>query len=430
MKETHNPATRNDYLLLGFLVLLGVLKQVDRNLIVSLSAFLVPDLGLSNTQFGLLTGFVFIAFYSVMGLFMGFLADRVNRIHLIAAALALWSVLTAVSGAARGFVSIAIPRAFIGVGESALTPSALSLLADRFPSSRLGFISSVFNLALPFGIGSSFIIAGSLAPLIGWRGCFYLLGVIGVVLVPILLLFRDPRKSTYTTRSASAGVDFSLKTAARDILTVLKTSRPLRLFILGAMLIALNYSVLAFDQLWLVQERGFERAEIARITGWFAISFGVAGTLHGAFLMDYCYSRFGLPRERFIAFTWLALLPLLIVYRLAEAESFLFWTGFASVYLLSSATTGPLYAAVQARAPSHMRATVIAFYMLCASFIGIGVGSLLVGVAIDWMTVLEISQPYTWVLLFATVFSGIGILVFYLAGNKQQKMNTPVSTRF
>ena len=253
--------------MLGFLVLLGVLKQVDRNLIVSLSPFLVPDLGLSNTEFGLLTGFVFIAFYSVMGLFMGFLADRVNRIHLIAAALALWSVLTAVSGAARGFVSIAIPRAFIGVGESALTPSALSLLADRFPSSRLGFISSVFNLALPFGIGSSFIVAGSLAPLIGWRGCFYLLGVIGVILVPILLLFKDPRKSVDTTRSTSAGVDFSLKTAAKDILAVLKTSRPLRLIILGAMLIALNYSVLAFDQLWLVQERGFERAEIARITG-------------------------------------------------------------------------------------------------------------------------------------------------------------------
>ena len=84
-----------------------------------------------------------------------------------------------------------------------------------------------------------------------------------------------------------AGVDFSLKTAAKDILAVLKSSRPLRLIILAAMLFALNYSVLAFDQLWLVQERGFERAEIARITGWFAISFGVTGTLHGAFLTDY-----------------------------------------------------------------------------------------------------------------------------------------------
>ena len=132
-------------------------------------------------------------------------------------------------------------------------------------------------------------------------------------------------------------------------------------------------------------------------------------------------SRFGLPRERFIAFTWLALLPLLIVYRLAEADSILFWTGFASVYLLSSAIIGPLVAAVQARSPSRMRATIIAFEMLCASFVGIGVGSMLVGVAIDWLTAMEISQPYTWVLLSATVLSGIGVFVFYLAGNKEQR---------
>ena len=228
MKESHKLATRNDYLLLGLLVLLGVLNLVDRNLIVSLSAFIVPDLGLSNTQFGLLTGFVFVAFYSVMGVFMGFLADRVNRIHLIASALTLWSVLTAVSGAARGFVSLAIPRAFIGVGESALTPSALALLADRFPSSRLGFVSSVYYLALPVGFAVSFFVAGGLAPLIGWRGCFYLLGAIGLAMIPLLLFFRDPRRGVDTMRSASAGVDFSLKTATKDLLAGTQNVAPLK----------------------------------------------------------------------------------------------------------------------------------------------------------------------------------------------------------
>ena len=248
MNETQNRATRNDYLLLVLLFGLGVINLIDRNLIVSLSNFIVPDLGLSNTQFGLLTGFVFIAFYAVMGVFMGFLADRMNRIHIIAAALTLWSILTAVSGAARGFVSLAVPRAFIGVGESALTPSALSLLADRFPSSKLGFVSSVYNFALPVGIGFSFIVAGALAPLIGWRGCFCLLGAIGLLTVPLLFFFKDPRTNTHTTPGDSASVNFSLKTAAKDILAALKTSRPLRLVILGAMLIALHYGVLAFDQ--------------------------------------------------------------------------------------------------------------------------------------------------------------------------------------
>ena len=417
MKETQNPDIRNDYLLLGLLLWINVLNLVDRNLIVSLSNFIVPDLGLSNTQFGLLTGFVFVAFYTVAGLFMGILADRVNRIHLMAVAVSLWSVFTAASGAARGFVSLAIPRVFIGVGESALNPSALSLLADRFPSSRLGFVSSIYSLALPFGIGFSFIIAGQLAPLIGWRGCFYLLGAIGLASVPVLLFFFDPRKKV-DSKGASVSVDFSLKNAVRDIFRVLKTSRPLMLIILGVTLTALNFSVLNFDQLWLVQERGFERAEIARITAWYAIILGVAGTLYGAFFMDYCYSRLAIPRERFLCYTWLALLPLLIIYRLAEAGSLLFWAGFASVYLMSGATSGPLYAAVQGRSPRHMRATIIAFQVLVSSFIAIGVGSLVIGLAIDWLTDFGISQPYTWVLLAVTVFSSTGVIAYYLAGSE------------
>ena len=106
------------YAFLGFITLLNVMNFVDRQLLASFANFIVPDLGLSNAQFGWLTGFAFIVFYAAMGLFMGVLADRVNRPRLVAAGLSLWSLLTAVSGAARGFWSLAMPRMFIGVGES------------------------------------------------------------------------------------------------------------------------------------------------------------------------------------------------------------------------------------------------------------------------------------------------------------------------
>ena len=126
------------------LTVLNVMNFVDRQLLSSFANFIVPDLNLTNTEFGLLTGLVFLFFYSTMGIFMGVLADRVNRTRLIAIGLASWSVLTALSGAAKGFVSLAIPRMFIGVGESMMTPSAMSILADRFPTSRLGFASGVY----------------------------------------------------------------------------------------------------------------------------------------------------------------------------------------------------------------------------------------------------------------------------------------------
>ncbi len=100
MDLEENRVESRHYAFLGFLTLLNVMNFVDRQLLGSFANFIVPDLGLTNTEFGLLTGLFFIVFYSAMGLFMGALADMVNRTRLIAAGLALWSALTALSGAA------------------------------------------------------------------------------------------------------------------------------------------------------------------------------------------------------------------------------------------------------------------------------------------------------------------------------------------
>ena len=150
------------YAFLGFLTVLNVMNFVDRQLLASFANFIVPDLGLSNTEFGLLTGLFFLFFYSTAGLFMGVLADTVNRTRLIACGLAAWSVLTAASGAARGFVSMALPRMFIGVGESIMTPTSMSLLADRFPASRLGFASGFYYMGVPVGVGASHFLGDGL----------------------------------------------------------------------------------------------------------------------------------------------------------------------------------------------------------------------------------------------------------------------------
>ena len=71
----HEKVAARHYVFLCFLTLLNVMNFVDRQLLASFANFIVPDLGLSNTQFGLLTGFAFILFYAAMGLFMGALAD-------------------------------------------------------------------------------------------------------------------------------------------------------------------------------------------------------------------------------------------------------------------------------------------------------------------------------------------------------------------
>ena len=105
------------YGLLLLLTLANALNMVDRNLLGSFANFLKPELHLTDTEYGLLTGLVFLVFYATAGLFMGMLADLTHRPRLIAGAIAMWSLLTAASGAARGFISLAIPRALIGIGE-------------------------------------------------------------------------------------------------------------------------------------------------------------------------------------------------------------------------------------------------------------------------------------------------------------------------
>ena len=185
------------YPLLFFLTLLNMLNFVDRQLIASFANFIVPDLGLTDTQFGFLTSLAFIFFYSIMGLFMGVLADMVNRPRLIAFGVVLWSVFTALTGTAKGFVTMALPRMFIGVGESILTPTSMSLLSDTFPEKRMGFAAGFYYMGVPIGVGISLLIAGYLGESLGWRNCFYLLGGIGLLLGLSALFFKErPRKHT------------------------------------------------------------------------------------------------------------------------------------------------------------------------------------------------------------------------------------------
>ena len=122
-------ASYSDYGFLVFLTVINVMSVVDRQLIASLANWIKPELNLTNTQFGLLTGLIFIVFYTVAGVFMGVLADRVNRTRLIAFGLMAWSALTAVSGLAKGFVSLAIPRLFIGIGCFLLKSNVISIIS-------------------------------------------------------------------------------------------------------------------------------------------------------------------------------------------------------------------------------------------------------------------------------------------------------------
>jgi MFS family permease len=285
--------------ILLFLLLLNILNMVDRTLITSFGSAIIKDLNLSDSQFGLLTGPIFVFFYSIMGLFMGALADRVHRPRLIAAGLLLWSALTAVSGMAKSFVQIGVSRLFIGVGESAMTPSAISMISDLFPKARRGTATGIYYLGVPLGAGGSFIVAGILGPMIGWRNCFFLLGGIGVVLALGLLFLKDPRRGAMEEKEDSmapeqeeALLGGDWRRVISDVLLVVRSTRALAWTMLGAVFLHVPLGAGQFAIVWLERERGFGVGEISATYGLIYIIFGTAGTFLGGILSDWYQSRF------------------------------------------------------------------------------------------------------------------------------------------
>jgi len=421
----------SDMSFLCLLTLLNVLNMLDRNLMSAFANYIVPDLGLSNTEYGLLTGLVFLIFYSVAGLYMGMLADTVNRTRLISFGVTLWSALTAASGLAWNFVSMAIPRMFIGVGESILTPSAMSLLADRFPQSRLGFAAGFYYIGAPLGAGGSFLLAGYLGPIIGWRNCFYLLGGIGIVLAAIVFFVREtPRR--HLVNSEDQKNTPSIKKIAKIAMTAIPKSPALMAAMAGAMLLHVFIGAGYFDQLWFVQERGFDRDEIAKLTGMMGLSGGLIGTFVGGVGSDWFTQKTGYGRLVFLFFVLLFCAPFMIAYRLAPGDSIWIPIGlFLGMFQIGS-FFGPFFASIQGLIPPEVRSTVIAFSILLMNVIGMGIGITVTGISVDLMISYGVNEPYSLTLICFTLFSFIAMPCFLFAGlrynHDREKLNITESS--
>lgn len=408
--------------ILLFLLLLNILNMVDRTLITSFGSAIIKDLNLSDSQFGLLTGPIFVFFYSIMGLFMGALADRVHRPRLIAAGLLLWSALTAVSGMAKSFVQIGVARLFIGVGESAMTPSAISMISDLFPKARRGTATGIYYLGVPLGAGGSFIVAGILGPMIGWRNCFFLLGGIGVVLALGLLFLKDPTRGAMEERQDSLASEqeevllgSEWRRVTSDVMLVVKSTRALAWTMLGAIFLHVPLGAGQFAIVWLERERGFGLGEISATYGLIYIIFGTVGTFLGGMLSDWYQSRFKGGRVRFLAYLMLAVAPLLVSFRFVSPSSPLFYVGMAAGMFSVSSFYGPAFSTVQDLTPVRLRGVMTGLLLVACNLLGLGIGAMMTGILSDVFSAYSVFEPLTKALLTADIVSWAAPASFFLA---------------
>jgi MFS family permease len=161
---------------LVLLVVAYTLNFVDRQVIGILAGPIKADLGLSDTQLGVMGGVAFALFYSVLGIPLGLLSDRTSRSGVISVAIAVWSGFTALCGLATGFWSLFLARVGVGVGEAGGVAPSFALIADATPKEQRSRAIAIFALGSPIGSALGIFLGGWLATSVDWRWAFISLG--------------------------------------------------------------------------------------------------------------------------------------------------------------------------------------------------------------------------------------------------------------
>lgn len=409
MSVTEQRVPRAAWGLLVFLTALNILNFVDRMIVASVAPLLIKDLHLTRAQIGILTGFGFVFFYTFVGLFLGLAADRFRRFPLIGAGLLLWSAMTALTGRARGFAQLAVPRVFVGVGEATLTPAAISMLGDSFPPQRLGLAVGVYYAGIPLGLALAFISSSFIAPRFGWRFSFYALGLIGVFATLLLLVLKEPqRRSSAATASRPAS-----RQLLRDLVRAMVERPSIVLALLGGSLLCYGSGAALHIVTWLVEERGFLYAKAAFSAGIVAIFAGFLGNVAGGAFGDFCARRFNGGRLwSLVIMTAFFAVPTWIFYTMKPGTPLFFVCWF----LTSAGTTawfGPLFSAYQELSPPQTRSTMVALALLVLNLLGVGPGPLITGIIGD-------RQSLTAGLLSSVAVTALAMLPFALAARRER----------
>ncbi len=293
------PSTRYAWYVVGVLTLANVAGFVDRQILSLLVMPIRRDLGISDTQMSLLMGLAFSIFFTVLGIPLGRLADRASRRTIMGAGVAVWSVMTTLSGVANTFGHMLTARVGVGVGEASLQPAATSLLADYFPHERLGSAMSVYSLGIFLGSGLAYLIGGSIVglldrpglvhtPVLGdmhpWQLVFVFVGLPGLLIAALFATVREP------SRRASAR-----DTSTAELLRYVRRNfRSFACNSLGFSFSALvNYGIAAWLATFLIRTYGWTAARAGTVQGVLTMTVGVIGTLVGGRVAD-AYARRGM----------------------------------------------------------------------------------------------------------------------------------------
>lgn len=373
--------------IVGLLCFMYVFSFVDRLILGLLAPSIGEDLGISDTQLGLLIGTSFAIVYSIAGVPVAHFLDRANRKWILVAGVILWSVATLASGFAWNFATLAILRAGVALGESVLTPAAVSLIADLFPRERRVLPMSIYAMmAALMGIGGLIIGAASLqlaelySEALGmepWRLVLILVGVLPLLLgLLFAITVREPQRDRFDGHGAAA-----IEPAdTREFLAYLNRNRGFYIpFYLGAALIVLYlFAIMTWTPTLLIRGHGVATTDAGYLFGIVGMATGFLGAMAWPRLVIVTGKR-GM-REPIILCTAISCIvgaPFMIIAP-SIGDTTIFLAGMGVAVFAGTGITALLPLAVQAYGPPRLRARLMALVMLSQSLVGYGAGPPLV----------------------------------------------------
>lgn len=408
--------SRYRYVVLAMLILAYTFNFLDRQILGILKEPIKRDLGLTDTQLGLMGGLAFAMLYSTLAVPIAWLADRVSRTWIMTAALALWSGFTMLCGAATGFWSLFLARVGVGFGEAGGVAPAYSLVSDYFPKEQRARALAAYSFGIPLGSALGLFFGGLIAAYVDWRWAFFAVGGAGVLLAPLFKwVVKDPVRGAFDGATA-----VSTKAAPR-FSTVVDTVLPKPTFWLLAIGAACSsvcgYGVAFWLPSFFMRSLGLSLAETSIYYGCIQFFGGIAGIWLGGAIAD----RLGKKDRGAYALTpAICFLVGLPIFLLAMNASSLVWAFvlFLVPTGLNLAWLGPVVTAVQHLAPANMRSSTSSLFLLVNNLFGIAVGLWIPGYLSDLLAPTYGNESMRWAIYYCTSFYVLAALLLWLASRR------------
>ena len=372
---------RTAYYALVVLTIVYSFNFIDRQLLAILQESIKADLGLSDSQLGLLTGFAFAAFYVTAGIPIARWADHGNRRNIVALSLFVWSFMTAISGLVNNFVQLLLARIGVGIGEAGGSPPSHSIISDIFPPTERASAIGFYSMGVSIGILFGFLAGGWLNEFFGWRVAFMVVGAPGILLAIIVWKsVPEPIRGLTEKRTAS-----TTAVPLSEVVGVLWGCRAFRHMALAAGLNAFaGYSISNWTASFMIRSHQMSTGELGT---WLSLTIGLGGAV-GVFCGGLLADRLATRDQR-----WYMWIPAL--------AGFICLPFMTAVYLVSNPYTalllgvvpgilfnvylGNTIATTHALVGLRMRALSSAILFLVINTIGLGLGPWTIGMLSDYL---------------------------------------------